>query len=223
MISSPEINKVLRKRLCPALRQNGFSAVQARKAWGWHEHCVWVFEIRAVGNHFSQVTAWPPMSLAVSTGVYYDFIPEERPMPKMDSEGKLYPHEYMCHMRSYLEPRLDQRAYQSHLARAPERRRKDIWWIAPNGENMVQVVDDIAHSFVSEGLGWFNHHTDPQKALAEVEKEHDCYIKFYHAAYLARHLGYEQKYQEYSKRLEQERQRIGRALNSASSRPAPSS
>src|SRR5512146_2609875 len=99
MISSPEINKILRKTLSPILRENGFTVVQARKAWGWHDHCVWVLSIRAVGNYFSLVTGWPPMSVGVWTGVYYDFIPEDSRSAyvDVDTEGRLRPDEVACH------------------------------------------------------------------------------------------------------------------------------
>ncbi len=201
MISSPEINKFLRKSLSPVLRENGFSSVEARKAWGWHDPCIWVLEIRAVGNYFSQVTGWPPMSVGVSLGVYYDFIPAEARPIEVDDKGRLVPHEYECHARSTLERRLNQNSYQSKLFTCPERKRRDIWWIDPSGENVVEVVDDITRTFSTQGLRWFNDHTDLKKAFSEIEHEHDCYIKYYRAAYLARHLGYEAKYQDYLKRM----------------------
>jgi hypothetical protein len=210
MISSPEINKVLRKNLSPILRQNGFSHVQPRRAWGWHGPCVWVLEIRAVGNYFSVVTGWPPMSVVVSTGVYYDFIPDETHTVSADSQGHLCPREYLCHARYQLERGLNQDLYQSTLSTRPERDRRDIWWITPTGENTREVVDDIAHGFVTRGLRWFNEHTDLENAFHEIERGHDCYIKFYQAAHLARHLGYEAKHQAYLERLNRERERIGR-------------
>ncbi len=212
MISTAEINKVLRKTLSPFLRENGFSVVQARKAWGWHDHCVWVLNIRAVGKYFSQVTGWPPMSVGVSTGIYYDFIPEEgrSPYVHVDAQGRLCPDEVACHIRSHLEITLDQQSYQSQLTNLVERRRKDIWWIAPNGENVSRVVEDIADSFMTHGIGWYIYHTDLVNAFSEIERGHDCLIKFYQAAHFARHLGYEAQYQEYLKRLERERERIGR-------------
>ncbi len=150
------------------------------------------------------------MSLAVLMGIYYDFIPEERPPVSVDPRGRLLPDEVYCHIRSPLLASLDQRRYQSQLLNSPERKRKDIWWIAPNGENVVQAVDDIVRSFLTRGVDWFNSHTVLTNAFAEIERGHDCYIKFYQAAYFAQFLGDERKSQEYFKRLDQERERIAR-------------
>jgi hypothetical protein len=97
MISSPDIDKLLRKYLSPILRENGFAKVTARKAWGWQDHCVSVFQIRAVGSYFSDVTGWPPMSVCAWTGVYYDFIPfEGHTPPRRDEKGRLVPDEAYC-------------------------------------------------------------------------------------------------------------------------------
>ncbi len=210
MISSPEINKLLRKTLSPVLRENGFSIVQARKAWGWHSHCIWVLDIRAVGNYFSQVTGWPPMSVGVWTGIYYDFIPQEGPSVDVDTKGRPYPAEVACHIRSHLQTSLDQDRYQSRLPSSAERKRKDIWWVAPNGDNIGDVVEDIARCFLTQGVRWFNSHTVLENAFSEIESGQDCYIKFYQATYFALFLGDERKYQEYLKRLDREKERIGR-------------
>jgi hypothetical protein len=210
MTSSPEINKVLRKTLSPLLRENGFSSVQARKAWGWHGQGIWVLEIRAVGNYFSQVTGWPPMSLGISTGVYYDFIPDETHTATVDAQGRLCPPEYLCHARSQLERGLNQDRYLSTLVNRVERVRRDIWWITPTGENTAEVVDDVAHSFMTRGLAWFNAHTDLKYAFAEIERGHDCRIKYYQATHFARHLGHEVKYRMYLERLNRETERIAR-------------
>ena len=152
MISSPDIDKILRAHLSPILRESGFSKVSARKSWGWHGHCVWVLNIRAVGSYFSDVTGWPPMSVCVWTGIYYDFIPfEGHTPPKVDEKGRLIPNEVDCHMRSHLSRTLDQSVYTKRLSNPAEREREDIWWLEPDGSNMVEAVENIALCFVDEG------------------------------------------------------------------------
>ncbi len=148
------------------------------------------------------------MSVCVCMGVYYEFIPDESRSVALDAKGRLCPKEYLCHSRSQLERRLNQDLYLSRLSNPAERERKDIWWVAPTGENTLEVVDDIAHSFMTQGLLWFNNHLDLENTFSEIERGHDCYIKFYQAAYFARHLGHEEKYQEYLKQLNLERERI---------------
>jgi hypothetical protein len=155
MIGSPEINKLLRRHLCQALRENGFADVAARKAWGWHDRSIWVFEIRAVGKTFSEVTSWPPMSVCVWLGVYF----EDRPpdfIIKKDAKGRLIPEEYICHERSHLDCTLDQKRFTKNLALRAERRRTDIWWFAPDGSNMEEAVLNIRQRFIEQGLPWYH-------------------------------------------------------------------
>jgi hypothetical protein len=209
LISSPDIDKVLRRRLSPILREHGFTKVSARKSWGWHTHSVWVLQIRAVGNYFSQVTGWPPMSVCVWTGVYYDFIPfTGHTPPKIDSKGRLIPDELYCHMRSHLSCTLDQRVYTKELTLPAERSRNDIWWFETDGSNMTAAVENIAQCFVGEGEQWFPRHTDLPATFASIERERDCYVKYYRAKYFARHLGLDEQYRLYADLAEKEGARI---------------
>ena len=75
MVGSPEINKVIRQHISPVLKHHGFTLLQTRHNWGWHGPCTWVLDVRAVGNNFAAVTGWPPMSVGVWLGVFYDFVP----------------------------------------------------------------------------------------------------------------------------------------------------
>jgi hypothetical protein len=208
MVSSPVIDKVLRKHLSPILRESGFSKVNARKSWGWHGHCVWVLNVRAVGSHFSAVTGWPPMSSGVFIGVFYDFIPFEGHSVKVDERGRLIPEEWYCHLRSHLSCTLDQSIYTKHLPNPAERKRKDIWWLEPDGSNMVEAVENTALSFVDEGKPWFEKHTDLEATLAEIEGERDCYHKYYRAKYFAEQLGFDEKYRMYAELANEEKTRI---------------
>ena len=208
MISSPNIDKVLRRYLSPILRESGFSKVNARKSWGWHGHCVWVLNVRAVGSYFSDVTGWPSMSVGVWTGVFYDFIPFEGQSIKVDDRGRLIPEEWYCHMRSHLSCTLDQSAYTKHLSNPAERKRKDIWWLERDGSNMIEAIENIALSFVDEGKPWFEKHTDLQDTFAGIEGEHDCYNKYYRAKYFAEQLGLDEKYMMYAELADKEKDRI---------------
>jgi hypothetical protein len=154
MIGSPEINKVLRRELSPTLRSNGFHSVTARKAWAWYEKAIWVFEIRAVGSHFSSVTGWPPMSVGVWLGVFHldQTCASEI---KKDAKGRLIPAEFLCHLRSELTCTIDQSRLTRHLSNPAERKRDDIWWIEPDGSNTEEVVANIRQQLLEQGLSWY--------------------------------------------------------------------
>lgn len=209
MISSPDINKLLTKRLSPILRENGFSKVSARRSWGWSDKCVLVLQVRAVGSYFSSVTGWPPMSVGVWTGVYYDFIPfNGNKPPNLDDKGRLIPNEAYCHMQSHLSCSLDQSRFTHKLSNPAERARTDIWWFEPDGSNMVEAVENIAVCFVDQGIAWFRRYSDLELAFADVELERDCYVKYHRASHLAKELGFEAKHEMYATLRDAERDRI---------------
>jgi len=151
------------------------------------------------------------MSVCVWTSIYYDFIPfEGHTPPKRDSRGRLIPDEAYGHARSHLNSTLDQQTYTSSLRNAGERNRKDIWWIEPSGTNAVEVVENIALSFLDQGIQWFNFHNDLEKCFDEIEKGHNCYVKFRKAMFFAKQLGLSDKEKMYTESFHEEGRRIGR-------------
>ncbi len=212
MISSPEINKAIRRSLSPQLKQNGFTRVQTRRNWGWRGPCTWVLELRAVGAHFGAVTGWPPMSIGVWIGVFYDFVPRDVPVVfELSPEAKPLPREWDCPQRSHLDIGLDQRRYRQQLNNPAEKARTDIWWVEPDGGNLEEVMEDITHQFLAQGLFWFERMTDIHAVYTEIEREHECFDKFSRAAYFAKYLGRDEEYQDYRSRMEKEAHRVGRA------------
>jgi len=210
MISSPEVDKFLRRDLSPIIREDGFQKVSARKACCWRDQCVLVFQIRAVGSYFSDVTGWPPMSVGAWTGVYYDFIPVDRHRPpKIDLKGRLIPDEWQCHLRSHLCRTLDQSRYTERLSNPAERVRKDIWWLERSGSNIEEVVENMVLCFMDQAAPWFQRFADLSMAFSEIEAGHDCYTKYYQAEWFAKALGLERKHKMYAELRIQEGNRIG--------------
>src|SRR5262245_62011295 len=154
-IGSPEINKVLRRYVRPVLTENGFHITEPRKAWGWHPPCIWAMHIRAVGSYFSDVTGWPPMSVSVRVGTYYEFIPvPDNSHPKIDAAGRLRPDVAECHRTSTIHSSLDQSSRTSALHNAAERRRTDLWWIDADGNNLADVAENIILCILEQGIPW---------------------------------------------------------------------
>lgn len=212
MVGSPEINKAIRRQLSPVLKQCGFTRVRTRHNWGWHGPCTWVLDIRAVGNYFARVTGWPPLSVVVSLGVFYEFVPLGLPRTlELDPNGKPLPLDVDCQQRSVLHRGLDQWQHTQRLKNSAEQARTDLWWIEPDGTNVGVVVQDIEQRFLAVGLPWFERMTDIPTVYTEVKQEHDCFMKFSRAAYLAKYLARDDEYQEYRSKMENEAHRIGRA------------
>jgi hypothetical protein len=211
--TSAIVNRFLRAHVGPVLRDAGFAKVDARNGWRWLGKTVWVFNIRAVGNYFSEVTGWPPGSIGVWLGVFYPFMPLDFPV-KVGDEGQLLPAEHMCQMRTHLECTLDQSQRLAPLTNPAERARKDIWWIEPDGGNAASVAADIGSALTGEGIPWFNAHANLAATLSEVEGSHNCFVKFDTAALLARELGDSTKLLAYAELACAEGRRIGRSVDS---------
>lgn len=197
-IGSPEINKIIRKKLSPVLKESGFTKVNTRHNWAWIGNSIWVLDITAVGKYFSDVTGWPPMSIHVELGIYYDFIPAIDKYLKIDGQGKFLPKAHQCHLQYELFSNLDQSEYLSSLDNPVEQTRKDLWWIEPDGSNVEKVVEDIKQSFLNEGYDWLKENTKIESAFIEIEKERDSWNKFYNAKYFAKHLNEQSKFKLYT-------------------------
>jgi len=204
----------------PLLRDAGFQKVDARNGWRWQDKVILVFNIRAVGNYFSGVTGWPPGSVSVSLGCFYTFLPQW-PSIKRDKQGQLQPAEHECHMRSehecHMRSELECGRDQTHLVQSlrnpAERRRKDLWWVDPDGGDAEEVAKDIAMSLFKNGFQWFSRISNLETALASVETRHDCFNKFAKAAFLARELGDTKRWQRFDSLAEAEARRIGVGLD----------
>jgi hypothetical protein len=206
------LNKPLRARVVPILREAGFQHAEARKAWSWRNDCICVFNIRAVGSYFSDVTGWPPGSVCVWLGVFFTFAPRPTGV-KSDPQGRPRPAEHVCHLRSHLVRSMDQSSRTRHLKSSPERKRTDIWWVQSEGENADEVAGDIATSLLREGLPWYARVSNLEDALELAEGEHDCFVKFVKVALLARRLGDHERWRKYDELAEAEARRIGHSLD----------
>ena len=197
MIGSSEINKMIRKNLSPVLKESGFAKVSTRHNWAWMADCIWVLEITAVGKYFSDVTEWPSMSIHVDLGIYYNFIPINEDGINVEKNGSLSPRSHQCHLQHQLLSRLDQDMYMPTLSNAAERKRKDLWWIEPNGSNLEEVIEDVKQTFLTEGMDWFMENTDINRAFHKIEMEPNCLDKYFKARYFAEYLSLDSKLAKY--------------------------
>jgi hypothetical protein len=203
MTPSALINKSLRKHVAPVLKSAGFEKVD------WKADCVWVFNIRAVGSYFSEVTGWPPSSVCVWLGLSYDFIPQPDSVQR-DALGRVRPAEHLCQLRSKLQRRKAGGRCSSTLRNPGERNRRDIWWLEPDGSDADEVAIEIAQLVTEDALPWYTRCTNLELAFADIETERDCLNKYVRAAYLAKRLKRTELAAKYAKLAKEEGERIGR-------------
>ena len=167
---SSDIDKMIRKIIFHSLKENGFSKTKRRTAWGWHDDCIWVFHIKAVGHFHSSITHWPSASLTVNLGIYYPYLPHIKEAKK-DKNGLMYPKEYECNRRAELTCSYDQLKYTEFVnCNSSEKKRRDIWWIQPDGSNISEVINDINNRFLEHAVKWFGEKSNKELALQEAGK-----------------------------------------------------
>jgi hypothetical protein len=203
--TSAIVNRALRMRVTPLLRKVGFDKVEARRAWLWRPNLVWVFTIRAIGGNLGD-RIWPPSSVNVLLGIYYRFFPQIPPHVstrkatlQTDRQGRPQPAADVCHMCAHLECGLDQSKRTQDSPNRAEQKRRDIWWVDPDGANADEVASDIAISLFEYGVPWYERASNLKEALAIVESERDSFSKFSRAFLLAREIGdraHEQRFVE---------------------------
>jgi len=151
MVGSPEVNKIIRKIISPALRQYGFTKVKARNYWLYRENEIWYIVIKSVGSYFSQVTGFPSQSVSVSYGIYFTNMPSLA-TPKIDKDGLAVPKEYECQFRGSIENIVCQKHLRKDFGSEPERNRKNIWWISNDGSNIDDAIEDIKNSLMANAI-----------------------------------------------------------------------
>jgi hypothetical protein len=210
--TSAILNKLLNQMVMPILRDAGFECIDARNALSWRKECILVFEIRAVGSYIADVTGWPPGSVNVWMGAYYTFAPRRPGDIKRDARKRLRPTGPECHLHVPLN-RIAVKPRRPGALNAPERRRRDIWWVERDGSNANDVAADIAAALCKQGLRWFADASDLKSAYRLVEKEHDCFVKFALAAMLAQHIGTKAGWRKYHGLAAKAAERIGESPN----------
>lgn len=214
MIGSSEINKMIRKNLSPMLKESGFTKVNTRHNLAWLDDCIWVLDITAVGKYFSDVTGWPAMSIHVNLGIYYNFIPLIDDAIKVHENKTISPKSHQCHLQHELLSTLDQDRYISSLFNAAEQKRKDLWWIEPDGSNLEEVIENVRQSFLTAGIDWLIKNTDIDQAFREIEKEQNCLDKYFKAQHMAAYLNLNSKLASYEDLYTREQKRLHGNLNS---------
>jgi hypothetical protein len=157
MVTSADVNKVVRRVVFPTLRSLGFTKLRGRNAWRYLDDSIWVFNLRSVGKYFSDVTGFPPQSLTAWMGIYYlDFPDPANPAlrvdPKRDKDGLLIPKESKCHTTYPLQVLTDQTEIRRVIVHDLERQRDDVWYVANDGTNVEDVVADINRSILEFGV-----------------------------------------------------------------------
>lgn len=165
MTNVSKIDKAIRKIVFPVLKANGFDKVKIRNSWRYNEECIWVFNLQVSNPSYT-----PLASISCLQGIYYTFLDNANFLPKIDKDGRLIPEEWRGHVRkTLLLEKLDQTFATKMLHYPPEGKKKDAWFIKPDGSNIEAAIEDIKSAFLHQGMKWFNDFTNLEYAFKCID------------------------------------------------------
>ena len=154
------VNKQIRALVQPYLKQIGFSRFTPRTAWRYRERKIDVINFQSFNSYLAESLGCTTYSFALNLGCYFTDIPSAYAQnPVREKDGNLLPEEYRCHFRRTLRKGL----------RQAEFRRRDIWYIDPEGDNLAQVIADAIHIIKTKAEPWFEKHENLDQVLSELQ------------------------------------------------------
>ena len=154
------VNREIRREVWPVLREKHFDAFTARTAWRHLADRVWIVNFQSFNSYFSLVDGCTTFSFALNLGIYFHALGEE---DKTEVQAK--PKDYQCHFRSKLFKTITQQNYS----------RKDIWYLDPEGLNLLEVLDDARQVLLLDGMAWFDGLLGHVREILVHEDEKDSF------------------------------------------------
>lgn len=140
-MDSRVVNREIRREIWPCLREKGFDTFSTRTAWRHLVDRVWLVNFQSFNSHFSSVDGCTTFSFALNLGIYFCRLAGE---DETTVQGR--PKDHQCHFRG----KLFKQIAQEHYAR------KDIWYVDPQGRNVLEVLDDARNVLLLDGMPWFD-------------------------------------------------------------------
>jgi len=161
-MDSRSVNREIRERIKPLLKDAGFSLFTSRTAWRYGVNRIDVVNFQSFNSYLAGGVGCTTYSFALNLGCYLTCIPYphggDRPKQK---EGRLIPQEYECHFRRPLNKSISQ----------PEFPRKNIWYVDPDGRHLSPAISDAALTIATQAFPWFQRFSDDFEALRTLLKE----------------------------------------------------
>jgi hypothetical protein len=161
-MDSCSVNKEIRERIKPLLKDAGFSQFTSRTSWRYATNRIDVVNFQSFNSYLASGVGCTTYSFALRLGCYFAYIPYPHGAHRLkQKEGKLIPHEYECPIRRPLNKGISQ----------PELPRKDIWHVDPEGRFLSPAISDAALTIVKQAFPWFERFSDDFEVLRTLLKE----------------------------------------------------
>ena len=133
-----------------------------KTAWRYTPEQIHVVNFQSFKSYLADGLGCTTYSFALNLGIYFRTVPFEGPTRK-GLAPSTKPQEYHCHFRRHLSKHLNQPFY----------RRADIWYIEPDGSNLVEGITDARNQIENDGLLWFDQFQSMEDVLRLLMEQDD--------------------------------------------------
>jgi hypothetical protein len=135
----------IKNEIWPLLQGHTFSEFSGKSAWRYLPDQIHVVNFQSFNSYLAERVGCTTFSFALNLGIYFREIPFIYPIGK-GPDPSIRPQEYHCHFRRRLSKGIE----QSILPRP------DIWYVEPDGSNLLDTLADARTGLRREGLPWFD-------------------------------------------------------------------
>ena len=149
------VDRVVRDVVRPALCEAGFDAFNGRGAWRHHDQTVDLVVFRSFNAYIADGVGCTTFSFAVSAGVFYACMTDEV-IPRPKDYELTFGFELVKSLRQpYFHP----------YGRQGSQDRPDVWYVLPDGSNLMECVVDALDAIKASGLPLIDRFTNPADAF----------------------------------------------------------
>jgi hypothetical protein len=154
------VGAAIRQRARPILHEAGFSEFTGRKAWRQSEHTIDHVTFRSFNSHIAAGVGCTTFSFSIEVGVCFRCLDHELTRPQ----------DYDLTFRAVLGKNLRQPVFHPY-GRDEASDRPDVWYVAPDGQDLDRVVDDGVTVLKGQGLPFIIRYADPAQAFGSLLSE----------------------------------------------------
>jgi hypothetical protein len=160
-VDSKDVNRELRRVVRPALREEGFTEFSDRNAWRYFDDWIWCVNFQSFSAYLAEGIGCTSFSFAVNLGLYLRR-PTSASATVLDR-----PKELDCTFRFQAHKTLSQPVFHAY-GRKEATDRPDVWFVAADGSNLSEAVEDARAVVTGPGLGQLSAYQNPLYAYCAV-------------------------------------------------------
>lgn len=162
-MDSKVVNRDIKSKIWPSLKEEGFGHFTNRNAWRFHNDRIDVVNFQSFNSYNASVIGCTTFSFSVNLGCYLLSVPYHYGQAHIkEKSGYLLPDEAQCHIRGRLHPVIKRTLLDRLLSRKIPH---DIWVVREDGSNLEPLITEVQQALLSRGMLWFKQFEQPREVL----------------------------------------------------------